>query len=123
MFRDKKGNRLFKLVEIEIHFPEKALPVKKMRQRAPAQQGFGPNGLDDLLMKVTDMLEEQFPWWEFKLVEMNPLGRTARYRFVGTGFNPNYKPPVPTEKQASTTEVVEAIKTGLPPVVPTPDLE
>jgi hypothetical protein len=123
MFRDKAGNRLFKHVEIEIHFPEKALPLKKIRQRAPASQGFGPEGLDDLLMKVTDMLEEQFPWWEFKLVEMAPLGRTARYRFMGVGFNANYKPPMPTDKQTAATEAVEAIKDGLPPVVPTPDLE
>jgi hypothetical protein len=120
MFRDRNGHRLFKRVEIEIHFPEKALPFKKIRQMAPAQQGFGPDGLDDLLMKVTDMLEEQFPWWEFKLVEMKPSGRVAKYHFMGVGFNPNYKPPVQTPEQDVATKIAEK---GLLPMEPTPDLE
>ena|ERR1700678_2607929 len=124
MFRDKAGNRLFKRVEIEIHFPEKALPPKKIRQMAPAAKGFGPDGLDDLLMKVTDMLEDQFPWWEFKLVEMKPLARVAKYRFMGVGFNPNYKPPVQTEAQDVATQIAAKIaENGLLPMEPTPDLE
>jgi len=81
MLRDKAGNRLFRRIDIKIIFPIDTIPNQKFSQRAGAHQGFGPDGLDDILMQVADKLDTLYPWWDFKMVELAPEGRTAKYVF------------------------------------------
>jgi hypothetical protein len=90
MLRDKAGNRLYRRVEIKIFFPDKIFPVKKMHQYAEPHKGFSPEGIDDLLMQTTDKLDQLYPWWEFKCVELTPEGRTARYNFVMVGYRTDF---------------------------------
>ena len=91
MLRDSKGNRLFRKVEITIYFPENMFPPKKMSQHANAHQGFGPDGIDDLLMQTADQLEQLYPWWEFKYIALTPVGRTARFVFTFAGYSAKAK--------------------------------
>lgn len=101
MLRDLKGNRLFRKVEVRIVFPDEIFPVKKMTQHAGPHQGFGAEGIDDLLMRTVDQLDTLYPWWEFKMVELAPVGRTARYVFTFAGYRagqPVVAPVLPETK-------------------------
>jgi hypothetical protein len=93
MFRDKDGNRMFRAVEITIRFPENTLPPERIRQKAEPKKGYNPDNLDEMLMKVADMLDVRFPWWEFKMISLTPRHRTACYVFSCVGFRANYQPP------------------------------
>ena len=94
MLQDKDGNRLFRKVIVKIIFPDEIFPPKIITQRAGPHQGFGPSGIDDILMKIADNLDEKFPWWDFKVVALAPEGRTAKYVLTFAGYrstkiNPN----------------------------------
>jgi hypothetical protein len=95
MLHDAKGNRLYRRVEIKIFFPDKIFPVKKLHQHAEPHKGFSPEGIDELLMQTTDQLDTLYPWWEFKMIELAPRGRTACYNFVMVGYR-TVPPPEPT---------------------------
>lgn len=99
MLRDKDGNRLFRKIEMKIIFPDNILPPKKVSQHAEARKGFGPAGIDDSLMQITDRLDTLYPWWEFKMTPLSPVGRTARYVFTFAGYRagafPGAMPPEP----------------------------
>jgi len=86
MLRDKEGNRLFRKVTVKVIFPEAIFPPKTFVQHAGPRQGFGPDGIDDILMSVADKLEELYPFWEFKPLELTPEGRTARYVLTFAGY-------------------------------------
>ena len=91
MLQDAKGNRLFRKVEIKIVFPSgpdghAIFPVKRLTQRAEPKKGFGPDGIDDLLMQTADQLDTLYPWWQFRFVELAPVGRTASYVFTVVGY-------------------------------------
>ena len=86
MLRDTKGNRLYRRIDIKIIFPPDVLPVKRISQRAEAHKGFGPDGIDDILMQVTDQLDTLYPWWQFSLVPIAPTGRTAAFVFKFAGY-------------------------------------
>jgi len=81
MLRDTAGNRLFRKVEVKIIYPIDTIPTAKMAQRAGPKQGFGPAGVDDILMQVADKLDTLYPWWNFEMVTLTPEGRTARFVF------------------------------------------
>jgi len=93
MLRDVKGNRLFRRVEIRVLYPDGVLKPERIIQKAAAKQGFSPDNVDELLMRVADTLEEKYPWWQFRMQELAPEHRTARYSFICAGFNPRYRPP------------------------------
>jgi len=86
MLRDTKGNRLYRRIDIKIIFPPDVLPVKKISQRAEAHKGFGPSGIDDILMQVTDQLDTLYPWWQFEMVPLAPSGRTTSFVFKFVGY-------------------------------------
>ena len=86
MLRDNKGARLFRRVDTKIVFPDAIFPDKKMSQHAEAHQGFNSDGVDEILMQIADQLETLYPWWQFKMVELKPEGRTARYIFKFAGY-------------------------------------
>ena len=86
MLQDKAGNRLYRKVDIKIVFPDNIVPVKRLTSRAEPKKGFGPNGIDDLLMQTADQLDTLYPWWDFKMVELAPVGRTASYVFTLAGY-------------------------------------
>lgn len=86
MLRDSDGNRLFRKIEMKIIYPDNIMPPKTISQRAEAHKGFGPAGLDDVLMQVTDRLDSLYPWWDFRYVALSPVGRTARYVFTFAGY-------------------------------------
>lgn len=86
MLRDKEGNRLFRKVQVKVIFPDKIFPDKTVMQHAGPHQGFGPSGIDDILMKLADQLDTLYPFWEFRSIELKPEGRTARYVFTFAGY-------------------------------------
>lgn len=86
MLRDKAGNRLYRKVDIKIVFPDNILPVRRLISRAGPKQGFTPEGIDELLMKTADQLDELYPWWNFKMQELASQGRTACYVFAFAGY-------------------------------------
>lgn len=86
MLRGKEGQRLFRKVKVSITFPEKIFPVKTLSNHAGPGKGFGPDGIDEILMKVTDQLDTLYPWWEFRMIELAPVGRTARFSFSFAGY-------------------------------------
>jgi hypothetical protein len=86
MLQDKAGNRLWRKVKIKVIFPDNIFPPKVFIQHAGPRQGFGPDGTDDMLMKVADYLEELYPFWNFKMQEMTPEHRTARYLMTFAGY-------------------------------------
>lgn len=96
MLRDKAGNRLFRRVTVRMEFPDNIFPPKTITQRAGPKQGFGSNGIDEILMGIADQLDTLYPYWDFQLVELAPDGRTARYFYKFVGYrspkiNPNAK--------------------------------
>lgn len=101
MLRDNKGNRLFRRVEINVLYPDGIMKPERITQRAAAKQGFSPDNVDELLMRVADTLDTKFPWWQFRMQELAPEHRTARFNFVCAGFNPAYRPPTEENKDAS----------------------
>lgn len=86
MLRDAAGNRLFRTVKVKIVYPDAIFPPKILVQRAGPHQGFGPTGIDDILMQTADQLDSLYPFWEFKMVELMPEGRAARYLFTFAGY-------------------------------------
>ena len=85
MLKDKAGNRLFRKVTIKIVYPDNLFPEKTYSHHAGPHQGFGPDGVDDLLMQTATRLDELYPWWEFRVVELTSVGRTARFVFTYAG--------------------------------------
>lgn len=86
MLRDAAGNRLYRKIEMKIIFPDKIFPPKTLSQHAEPHKGFGPDGIDDVLMQITDQLDTLYPWWDFKMTPLAPIGRTARYVFTFAGY-------------------------------------
>jgi hypothetical protein len=86
MLCDKDGNKLFRKVLVKVVFPDAIFPDKSFIQHAGPKQGFGPTGIDDILMNIADQLDTLYPFWEFKATEMTPIGRTARFVFTFTGY-------------------------------------
>jgi hypothetical protein len=86
MLKDKEGNRLFRKVQVKVIYPDNIFPAKTFTQHAGPQQGFGPTGVDDILMKIADQLDTLYPWWDFKSVALKPEGRTLRYVFTFSGY-------------------------------------
>jgi hypothetical protein len=86
MLRDKTGNRLFRTVKVRIIFPDAIFLPKTFVQHAGPHQGFGPNGIDEILMGIADQLETLYPFWDFKVSELAPEGRTARYVLTFAGY-------------------------------------
>jgi hypothetical protein len=86
MPHDKAGNRLFKKVQVKVIFPDAIFPPKLFVQRAGPKQGFGPSGIDEMLMKIADELETLHPYWDFRVIELYPFGSMARYVMSFAGY-------------------------------------
>jgi len=98
MLRDKAGNRLFRRIEVKVIFPDKIFPERTYVQKAGPHQGFGPEGVDAMLMDIADKLEELYPWWNFTVVELSPVGRTTRFVFTFAGTREIPAPTQPTDE-------------------------
>lgn len=93
MLKDKNGNRLFRKVEVRVNFPDNIFPSKVLSNHAGPKQGYSEVGIDEILMTVATRLDELYPWWDFKYIELKPVGRTARYVFNFVGYNSSVHPP------------------------------
>ena len=105
MLRDKAGNRLYRKVQVHIDFPDKIFPSKTMVQHAGPRQGFGPEGIDDILMKTADQLDTLYPWWEFTVVDLIPIGRTARFYFKFAGYKAGSFPAAKPEEKKDDSRI------------------
>lgn len=93
MLRDKFGNKLFRAVKVKVIFPDRIFPDKIFVQHAGPRQGFGSDGIDEILMNIADQLDTLYPFWQFQMQEMTPEHRTARYLMTFVGYrNPNLEP-------------------------------
>lgn len=99
MLKDKAGNRLYRKVSVRIYYPDQIFPTKTLLQHAGPHMGFGPEGVDEILMRIADQLETLYPFWEFRAVELTPVGRTVRFSFTFAGYS---------------------TKTAMPPIGPLP---
>lgn len=86
MLRDKAGNKLFRTVKVKVIFPDAIFPDRTYVQHAGPKQGFGPDGIDDIILQVVDQLDSLYPFWEFNLREMAPEHRTARFLLTFVGY-------------------------------------
>src|ERR1700676_2498843 len=86
MLRDAKLNRLYRTVLIKIIFPPDIFPPKTITYHAEPHQGYGPEAIDDILMKTADKLDEQFPYWEFKVIPLAAHGRRISYVLAFAGY-------------------------------------
>jgi hypothetical protein len=120
---DEKGNRLFRKVWVKIIYPEAIFPPKIQTAHAGPKQGYGPEGIDDILMQVADKLEQLFPYWEFKMNELAPQGRTARYVFTFAGYNANVIQQVKEQGEAATIAALEGSQMPGVPSGPTADFK
>lgn len=111
MLGDKKGNRLYRRVWIKVIFPEKIFQPRIFRSKAGPHQGFNDAGIADLQMQVADRLEELYPFWEFKIIDLASRGREARYVFTFAGYRPTKATPAQVDMKDFTlpnmTEVAE----------------
>ena len=96
MRTDKAGNKLYRKMTVKIIFPDGIFPDRNYLQHAGPKQGFGPEGVDQMLNQIADELDSLYPWWNFKPVELSPIGSTIRFAFIFAGNNPNYVAPAPT---------------------------
>src|ERR1700681_4808274 len=118
MLRDKEGNRLFRKVKVKVVFPDAIFPDRNFINHAGPRQGFGPDDIDDILMQIADQLDTLYPFWEFKVHEMLPEHRTARYLMTFAGYRPispaTIKPiadsnaPEPETAESDNTTVIKA---------------
>lgn len=98
MLADRAGNRMFRKIEVTIHFIDKMFKPKRMVQHAPAHKGYNAEGIDETLMNLADQLDTLYPWWDFEMVTLAPVGRTARYVFKCIGYRAGAVPgAIPTE--------------------------
>lgn len=95
MLRDTSGNRLYKRVEVTIHFPKDVFPKPQRRVFKPNEprHGYGAEAIDQILNEITDWLDSTYPFWEFKLVPLAPEGSTARYVINQIGTRAIVPPP------------------------------
>jgi hypothetical protein len=100
MLRDKAGNKLFRAVKVRVIFPDNIFPDRNYTQHAGPKQGFGPDGIDQMLGQIADQLDTLYPFWEFQLQEMTPEHRTARYLMTFAGYR---AVPAPTQPIADST--------------------
>lgn len=107
MLSDKKGNRLYRQVWIKVIFPEKIFQPKIFRSKAGSHQGFNPDGIADLQMQVADKLEELYPFWEFKVIELASRGRVARYVFTFAGYRPTKAAPAQVDMKDFTIPTLQ----------------
>lgn len=101
MLTDKAGKKLFRQVEIKVVFPEQIFAPRTFRSKAGPRQGFNAAGIADMQMQVADKLEELYPFWEFRVVELASRGRVARYVFTFAG----YRAQQPAQIQSATMEL------------------
>ncbi len=97
MRTDKLGNKLFRKMTVKVIFPDQIFEDRTYVQHAGPRQGFGPEGVDQMLNQIADQLDSLYPWWQFTPLEMAPIGSTLRFVFKFAGNNPNYKPTAPAE--------------------------
>ena len=100
MLRDKAGNKLFRAVKVRVIFPDNIFPDRNYIQHAGPKQGFGPDGIDQMLGQIADQLDTLYPFWEFQLQEMTPEHRTARYLMTFAGYR---AVPAPIQPIADST--------------------
>lgn len=93
MLQDKAGNRLFRKVTVKVIFPNKIFPPKTFISRAEPKKGISADGVSDILMQIADRLEQLYPFWEFRSIELTPVGRAARYVFDFA----KYRAPAPAQ--------------------------
>ena len=86
MLKDSQGNRLFRKMTVKIIFPDAIFPERTYVQHAGAKQGFGPDGVHQMLDDIATKLDELYPWWDFRPIELTPVGRTTRYVFRFAGY-------------------------------------
>lgn len=123
MLKDKAGNRLFRKVWVKIIYPDAIFPPKIQTQHAGPKQGFGPEGIDDILMQIADKLEELFPYWEFQMTELAPQGRTARYVFTFAGYSAKVMNQVKAQGEAATIAAIEGAQLPGPTEGPMADFK
>jgi hypothetical protein len=115
MRKDAKGNRLFKRLTVKVQFPADIFGDKTFIQKAPAGKGFHAAGIQEMLENLAEQLDTLYPFWDFTVVEMSPIGSTARYTFTFAGYragSPETSPAVAQEiesylKPDSTTLALE----------------
>lgn len=102
MLKDKNGERLFRTVEMKIIFPDGIFPPRVIKSHAGPRMGINSDGIAEMQMKIADELDQLYPWWEFRMIELKPEGRTAKYNFVVAGYRAI--PNIPTNKDAVALE-------------------
>jgi hypothetical protein len=107
MRRDQEGNKLYRKIWVKIVYPEAIFPPKIMVSKAPPKRGFNEEGIDDILMQTADKLENLFPYWNFKMTEIAPLGGMARYVFTFSGYSAKVMDQVKSNGEAATIAAVE----------------
>lgn len=122
MLKDKDGSRLFRKVFIKVVFPDAIFPPKTFVQHAGPHQGFGPAGVDAMLMQIADHLDTLYPFWEFRVVELAPQGRNAKYVFTFAGYRavPAPSPAIQDKPTESTTLEPGTAESNTPTFVGTP---
>jgi hypothetical protein len=107
MLKAKDGTRLYRKVRVTIFFPPDVLKPKTLNAKSGPGQGFNPDGVDDVLQRIADQLDNLYPFWEFRPVLLRAEGRTARYNFVFAGYR---------DVKAPETVLEPGVRRVLPPV-------
>lgn len=121
MLRDKDGNRLFRKMTVKVIFPDAIFPDRMYVQRAGPKQGFGPDGIQQMLESIADQLDTLYPFWDFEPVELAPEHRTTRFLFKFAGYRAGevQKPiGVPAETQPITDSTTPESETAVAPSSP-----
>jgi hypothetical protein len=77
---DKDGNKLYGVLRVKIFMPGNAQHENHVFH-ADVGKGFTADGVDEILRKISDRLEEKMPHHEFNLVEL----RDNTFNFVWAG--------------------------------------
>lgn len=76
--RDKEGNQLYKSLTIRVFLSNGARRTRKLR--AKDGMGWHSKGIEEFLEKLFEELERDYPYDEFKLIEISP----TQFNFVYT---------------------------------------
>jgi len=89
--KNAKGEKLFKVIYVKAELPDRILPFKKFR--AEAGRLYTEEGIDQILMEVTDWLDTYYPAFEFRMVQI----AENRFKFIGQEKHESGIHSTPTE--------------------------
>lgn len=75
--KDARGNKLYRNVDIKIVYPDGR--KEKLPIRVTPRSAFSAETFETMIEDIIERLDNQFPYWDFRLVSRGPAAATFVY--------------------------------------------